>query len=227
MAMHPYIKILCLLVTIILLVTANPLRILVVSSILLLFLLIAGKEYWLAVLVMCKRMKWFWLSLFILYGWFVPGSPIVFIEGISMQFIPSIEGVKVGGIRAIALLNIIGAVVLMMKSTIREEFIVSIMWLISPLRLLNVETARFSARLVLTLVMVINTENKIKNAMQKNQASIGIVQRGINSIASLLTDIEKQASKGSDTTITLPQLPTPALYQWLIPIILVLGLQRL
>ena len=227
MAMHPFIKLLCLLVTIILLVTDSPLRILVVSSLLLLFLIFTGKEYWLAVLVMCKRMKWFWLSLLILYGWFIPGSPIVLIEGISMQYIPSIEGVKAGGIRAIALLNIIGAVVLMMKSTVREEFIVSIMWLISPLRFLKIETVQFSARLVLTLETVIKTENKIKKLMQKEQDKIGIVQRGVDAIVSLLADIEKQAFINSDTTITLPKLPAPAAYQWLIPIILVLGLQRL
>ena len=226
-AMHPFIKILCLLATTILLISASPIRTLVIVIILSLLLLFMGLEYFQASWKMCKRMKWFWLSLLVLYGWFIPGTPVFIFENISVEYIPSIEGLSAGGLRATALLSIVSAVVLMMKSTSQEELIVSIMWLISPLRLLKIKTAQFSARLVLTLDTVTNTENSIKDALDETNNKISIFQHGINSMATLLVNIETQAIKNSDTKIVLPQLNAPELYQWLIPLILIIGLQSL
>lgn len=225
--MHPFIKILCLLVTIVLSVSASPLRTLVVVLILCLLLLLMGKEYWLAVWAMCKRMKWLWLSLLILYGWFIPGTPVFLLDSIPIRFIPSIEGLSAGSLRAVALLSIVSAVVLMMKSTSREELIVAIMWLISPLRVLKIQTAQFSARLVLTLDMVTNTKSGIKDALQRSKQDGGIVQGGIDAIANLLVGIEKQANENPDGVIVLPKLAMPALLQWLIPLLLLIGLQNL
>lgn len=202
-------------------------RTLVIVIILSLLLLFMGLEYFQASWKMCKRMKWFWISLLILYGWFIPGTPVFIFENISVEYIPSIEGLSAGGLRAVALLSIVSAVVLMMKSTSQEELIVSIMWLISPLRLFKIKTAQFSARLVLTLDTVTNTENSIKDALDETNKQISIFQRGIDSIATLLVNIETQAIKNSDTKIVLPQLAAPELYQWLIPLILIIGLQSL
>lgn len=226
-AMHPFIKILCLLVITILLISASPMRTLVIVIILSLLLLFMGLEYFQASWKMCKRMKWFWLSLLILYGWFIPGTPVFIFENISVEYIPSIEGLSAGGLRAIALLSIVSAVVLMMKSTSQEELIVSIMWLISPLRLFKIKTTQFSARLALTLDTVTNTENSIKDALDETNKKISIFQRGIDSMATLLANIETRAIKKSDTKIVLPQLDAPELYQWLIPLVLIIGLQSL
>ena len=213
--------------TTILLISASPMRTLVIVIILSLLLLFMGLEYFQASWKMCKRMKWFWISLLILYGWFIPGTPVFIFENISVEYIPSIEGLSAGGLRAVALLSIVSAVVLMMKSTSQEELIVSIMWLISPLRLFKIKTAQFSARLVLTLDTVTNTENSIKDALDETNKQISIFQRGIDSIATLLVNIETQAIKNSDTKIVLPQLAAPELYQWLILLILIIGLQSL
>ena len=226
-AMHPFIKILCLLATTVLLISASPMRTLVIVIILSLLLLFMGLQYFQASWKMCKRMKWFWLSLLVLYGWFIPGTPIFIFENISVEYIPSIEGLSAGGLRAIALLSIVSAVVLMMKSTSQEELIVSIMWLISPLRLFKIKTAQFAARLVLTLDTVTNTENSIKDALDETNKQISIFQRGIDSMAALLVNIETRAIQKSDTKIVLPQLDMPKLYQWLIPLILIIGLQSL
>ena len=226
-AMHPFIKILCLLATTVLLISASPMRTLVIVIILSLLLLFMGLEYFQAIWKMCKRMKWFWLSLLVLYGWFIPGTPIFIFENISVEYIPSIDGLSAGGLRATALLSIVSAVVLMMKSTSQEELIVSIMWLISPLRLFKIKTAQFSARLVLTLDTVTNTENSIKDALDKTNKQTSIFQRGIDSMATLLENIETRAIKNSDAKIVLPKLDTPELYQWLIPLILIIGLQSL
>jgi len=222
--MHPFIKIICLLAIIILLISSSPLRISLILLLLCFLLVFAGRAYWYAVWKMSKKMKWFWLSLLVLYGWFIPGTPVFFLETIPVTYIPSIEGLSEGGLRALALFSIVSAVVLIMKSSTQGELIVSIMWLISPLRLLKIQTTKFAARLVLTLEKVTNTEKEINNELFTGNKQISIFQRGIYLIANLLVAIEKQAVDSSDQTITLPELDAPALYQWLIPIIFIAGL---
>ena len=224
MTMHPFIKITCLLATIILLISSSPLRILLILLLLCLLLMFAGRACWHAVWKMSKRMKWFWLSLLVLYGWFIPGTPILFLEVIPVTYIPSVEGLSAGGLRALALFSIVSAVVLMVKSSTQGELIVSIMWLISPLRLLKIQTTQFAARLVLTLENVTNTEHEIYKELFAGDKQVSVFQHGIYLIANLLVAIEKQAVDSSDQTITLPELDAPALYQWLIPIFLVAGL---
>lgn len=225
--MHPFIKILCLLAITILLISASPIRTLFIIFIIIFLLLLAGIEYWQTVWAMCRRMKWFWLSLLILYGWFIPGTPLFLVESIPSGYIPSIEGLSAGGLRTIALLSIVCAVVLLMKSTSQDELIVSIMWIISPLRLFKIQTAQFAARLVLTLGAVTNTENGIKDTLSKKMGEASIFQSGIDSMTKLLLNIETQAIKNPDIEIMLPKLNAPALYQWLILIILIVGLQSL
>jgi len=206
------------------LVSAQPLRVVLIGGVLLFLLIVKGKEYWHASLNMCWRMKWIWLSLLILYGWFIPGTPLFVSEYLQAMYIPSIEGLKMGAVRAAALLSIVSGVVLLMKSTLRNELIVSIIWLLAPLRVLKLNTGLFAARLVLTIEKVTETENQVLHALKASEKMQSVFQRGIDSIASLLIEIEQQATDTPETLVSLPRLDMPMPYQWLIPLILFMGL---
>lgn len=202
------------------LVSINPARILILTIALILLVSLKGKIYWQAVWQMSWRMKWLWLSLLILYGWFIPGSPVFFTNRIPLAFIPSSEGIVLGSLRALVLFNIITAVVLLIKSTSKEALIVSIMWLMTPLKLLKIDTGIFAARLVLTMERVTDTEMEIKKSLQENANTASYLQRGIDVIARFLIAVEQQASKSPDVKISLPFIAMPRLAQWSIPIIL-------
>ena len=217
--MHPFIKILCLLVIIAMLVALNPERVIIVTIALLLLVIIKGKIYWQAIRQMCWRMKWLWLSLLILYGWFIPGSPIFFTDIVPLILIPSSEGLIMGGLRALVLFNIISAVVLIVKSTTKEALIVSIMWLMTPFKLFKIDTGIFAARLVLTMERVTETESEIRSSLQENN-TVSYLQRGIDTVARLLVMVEQQASESSAVLVTLPHIDMPKFTQWLIPIVL-------
>lgn len=217
--MHPFIKILCLLVIITMLVALSPERVVIITIALLLLVILKGKIYWQAIRQMCWRMKWLWLSLLILYGWFIPGSPIFFTDIVPLILIPSSEGLIMGGLRALVLFNIISAVVLIVKSTTKEALIVSIMWLMTPFKLFKMDTGVFAARLVLTMERVTETESEIRSSLQENN-TVSYLQRGIDAVARLLIMVEQQASEDPSILVTLPHIDMPKLTQWLIPIIL-------
>jgi len=206
------------------LVVLKPERVIIITLALFVFVLLKGQSYWKDIWRMCWRMKWLWLSLLILYGWFIPGSPLFFTNSIPLFLVPSSEGLIMGLLRGLVLLNIISAVVLIIKSTSKESLIVSIIWLMTPLRLFRVNTARFSARLVLTMERVTDTENEIRTSLSKNNQSTSIFQRGIDSIARLLVNIEQQAGDSPTVLVSLPQIEMPALVQWLLPLLLFVGL---
>ena len=208
-----------MLVIIAMLVALNPERVIIVTIALLLLVIIKGKIYWQAIRQMCWRMKWLWLSLLILYGWFIPGSPIFFTDIVPLILIPSSEGLIMGGLRALVLFNIISAVVLIVKSTTKEALIVSIMWLMTPFKLFKMDTAVFAARLVLTMERVTETESEIRSSLQENN-TVSYLQRGIDAVARLLIMVEQQASEDPSILVTLPHIDMPKLTQWLIPIIL-------
>jgi len=202
-------------------------RLIFIIAALLIILIINGQTYWHDAWRMSVRLKWLWLSLLVLYGWFLPGSPIFLSETIPLRFIPSYEGLSLGALRALALLSIVCAVVIVIGSTKREALIVSIMWLIKPLQILKINTGHFAARLVLTLEQVTATETEIKNAMAAKDIDTSMVQRGIDVIANLLLNIEMHASNSSLMEVSLPEIDAPKMFQWLIPLALFIVLYLL
>ena len=218
--MHPFIKVLSLLVVISMLVSLNPERVILISVGLFSFLILKGRAYWQHIWQLCWRMKWLWISLLVLYGWFVPGSPMFITDLIPLALIPSQDGLTTGLLRALVLLNIISAVVLIMKSTSQEALIVSIMWLIYPFKMLKVDTGLFAARLVLTMDRVTDTEAEIRQSLKENEKTTPIVQRGIDAVASLLLRVEQHATTHSSVGVSLPRIETPSVIQWLIPLVL-------
>ncbi len=218
--MHPFIKIICLFVIIGMLVALSPERVIIIAVSLFLLIALKGRHYWQDVWRMCWRMKWLWFSLLVLYGWFIPGSPVIFSDTIPLVLIPSSEGLVIGILRALVLLNIVTAVVLIIKSTSKEALIVSIMWLITPFKLFKIDTGVFAARLVLTMERVTEKESEIKKSLQAKQKTGSFVQRGIDTVAGLLIDVEQQARKTPDISVSLPYIKMPAPTQWLIPIVL-------
>jgi len=206
------------------LVALNPERVIIISAGLFLFMVLKGRTYWQHIWQLCWRLKWLWLSLLVLYGWFVPGDPLFISDMMPIAFIPSQDGLITGLLRALVLFNIISAVVLIMKSTSREALIISIMWLMVPFKLFKIDTGLFAARLVLTMDRVTDTEAEIRQSLDKNKKNISLVQRGIDAIAHLLINVEQQARDSSVVLVSLPQLDRPKMVQWLIPLLLFVGL---
>jgi energy-coupling factor transporter transmembrane protein EcfT len=98
-----------------------------------------------------RRLRWFFFSIIILYGWFTPGRDLI---PAFAALSPTVEGVVFGIGRAAVLAVVVGAVVWLLARTPREELVGGLLWLTAPLDPLGFPRERFAVRLVLTLETV-------------------------------------------------------------------------
>jgi len=215
--MHPTIKIICLLVMSAMLVSADPIRLVLVTSVLLIAFLTVGRSYWLDVGKMVWRLKWFWLSIIFLYGWIIPGNSIF--EG---GFFPSTEGIQIGLGRIAVLLDIILAVILLLKTTAREQLIMATAQIIKPLELLNVNSRIFAYRLVLTLEYASNVDKRMKTRIDALEPGRNLLQNGIDILAEQIAMLEKSQATTEPQVLELQVLMHAQWWQWLYPLSLFL-----
>jgi energy-coupling factor transport system permease protein len=168
---------------------------------------------------MVLRMRWFFLSLLVVYGWLAP-------DPLSGDFKywawPSTAGLLAGGKQVFGLVLIILAVNLLLVHSRREELLQAIYWLAGPLAWLGLSRSRLALRLVLVLDRV---------AGVREQAGQVLLEQGTWSrqrwtvIADVAARVFRQALDGAeamaDEDIVFQPLQAPPWYQWLIPVIVI------
>ena len=110
-----------------------------------------GREAWRRCYELNRRLRWLFLSIILLYGWFTPGRELLPVAG---MFSPSLEGLLEGLVRAAVLVIVVGAVVWLLTRSTREELVAGLLWLTAPLARAGFPSERFAVRLALTLETV-------------------------------------------------------------------------
>lgn len=95
-----------------------------------------------------RRTRVLLIALIILYAFATPGTPLI--AG-WVQWNPTYEGVRAGGLQAWRLLLMISALALLLARMQREQLLAGIYILLLPLKFLGVPVARIAVRLWLTL----------------------------------------------------------------------------
>ena len=125
---------------------------------------------------LARRLRWFYLSIIVLYFWFYPGIELFPWMG---RFSPVLEGMNVAGLRVTSLLIIISYSVLFISLTPRGEIISAIQFFLGPLNYLGINSDRFSLRLGLVLSMVTEmteTQNRVVHK-EKSESLSEILDR--------------------------------------------------
>lgn len=102
-------------------------------------------------LVLIKRMRLFFISIFIIYAYGTPGE---YLWQSSVIFSPTYEGLNLGLMQIERLVISLAALSLLIATSAKENLIVGLYVLFSPLKLLGFQVERFAARLLLTLEYV-------------------------------------------------------------------------
>ncbi|MBL4850821.1 MAG: hypothetical protein JKY90_00850 [Gammaproteobacteria bacterium] len=163
--MHPLIRVVCLLLIAGFIASAHSVFLLITLCILAAVYILASlslKQCWSLV----RRMRWFFLSILIIYFWFTPGrafSP----ELANTLWIPSVDGVEQGLIRVACLVLIIATVSALLQSTCKEQLFSAIYSLISWTRHLGLSPERFSVRVTLTLEALTATQSIISTTREQ------------------------------------------------------------
>ncbi len=171
------------------------------------------------VLYLARRLRWFYLSIIVLYFWFYPGTELFPRLG---GFSPVLEGMNEAGLRITSLLIVISYSVLFISLTPRGEIILAIQFLLKPLSYLGVNSDRFALRLGLVLSMVTEITEQQKQGVIKGKAD------GLSEILDSAAVMVNQADNPVDENLALEVMATdmqrPGLFDIIIPLALFIWL---
>lgn len=173
---------------------------------------------------MLRRLRWFFVSLLVLYLWFTPGEPVLFGNATWSGWLPTREGFAEGAIRIAALVVIVLAVNVLVIATPREQLLAGLLWLAKPLETLGASRERFALRVTLVLGAVPQVQEILAEVRH------GIAISGVRAIASIgatagrALEVTLRAADNTSPSPVVVQLGSaPPLWQWLCPVALVAG----
>lgn len=105
-----------------------------------------GRNVWLRAIRLCWRTRWLLLTLFVVFSFGVPGEPLW-----QMRIAPSVEGLHEAGTHLGRLLLVLCVVAALLETLPREELLMALHCLLTPLRKTGCNTERFVIRLLLVL----------------------------------------------------------------------------
>ena len=217
--LHPQIRILILLVFITATATARPAILLAAATLLALAYAATGSRDPAALGRMILRLRWLFIAILLVYGWWTPGEALLPAAG---SFSPAREGLYTGLLRVAALVIIVCAVNLLVSSTQRGQLLSALYVLTRPV-LTHARRERFAVRLLLTLEAVPKVQTMLADTHRQQPAAGSRLQRLAGSVNAVYTDILETASHSAGTTIEFDEPDTPPLYQWLLPLMLALA----
>lgn len=171
------------------------------------------------VVLLARRLRWFYLSILILYFWFYPGTDLFPLMG---RFSPSIEGVNEAGLRITSLLVVISYSVFLLKLTPRGEIISAIQFILSPLSYLGIDSNRFALRLglVLSIVPDMNVEQS-PPVDKKRRTNLSAV---IDKAAAMVKQADELTNLPDMKEITITRMKRAGVLDILIPLSLLIWL---
>lgn len=200
--MHPIIRIACFLLLVIALTTGNRVFFFILP---LLIYSYYAKCHLGTVLPLFKRLRWFFLFLLILNLWF--SAP-------EWQWLPQWNELLIAIEHILALMTIVLAAHLLMSTTHLNDIIAALLWWLKPLSFIKVSTEKLAIRLAL----VLDTVNKVNHLYDNIQAQAKIT----TAVITLFTTVLAFADEEPLRILEIPELTTPPLWQWIIPILFII-----
>ena len=181
-----------------------------------------------------KRMRWFFVSILIIYLWFTPGRPLI---GEGAAYMPSIEGLQTGALRICSLILIVLAVNYFVSMIARNPLVAAIVWLLSPLKLIGIDHKIIALRMVLTLELipkvqgiVMDVANLEHSTAERKFSNSSFRQFGkkllvrLSSIGGTMEKVFEQILREATTmeskVIDIKSIHRPPVYQWFYPLML-------
>lgn len=146
--MHPFVKILCFIMLLLLSNVLSKQMIFLLCILLIVFALKLDLDKFLRVV---KRMRWLFLSIFVIYAFGTPGE---YLEYFPNNYAPTFEGISLAVLQITKLLIALASLSIIFSTSSKEDLMLGLYMLLSPLKMLGLNVQRFSARLLLTLEYV-------------------------------------------------------------------------
>lgn len=181
-----------------------------------------------------KRMKWFFISILILYLWFTPGAPLL---DVALPGMPTLEGVHTGLLRVMSLVLVIFTVNYFVTTIARTKLVEAIIWILYPLKWMGVDNRVLALRIALVLELVPRVQNIVLDVKQEFQErNAGLLQEDNPSRRNklwarlsaagqlseqLFVRVLDEAVNMPGEQINLGEATHPPVLQWSVPLVLV------
>ena len=103
-------------------------------------------------LSLLHKLRWFLLTMIILYGWMIPGDPIFTV--FPAMLMPTTEGVSTGVTRLSVLLLLMACIAYLMSRTSTTELIDGVYACLAPFQFMGISRKKLTVRLVLAMELV-------------------------------------------------------------------------
>jgi len=171
--------------------------------------------------LMIKRLRIFFLSIFIMYFWFTPGQ---LVWPLLDRWSPTYDGLAQGMERILALIILVLGVESLLRLMSRSELLVGLFYLATPLLRFGINRERFIVRVLLTLEAV-----NVQPSLDSNNHRFEMRQFKVRQISQYLAKISEMLaarfSLAENQSLNIEELVVeikspPGWIQWLIPLAL-------
>lgn len=211
--MHPAIRILVLVVITVFMAAGGPY--VLVAGITLSIMLHSARNLSAdaGLLRMVLRMRWFVLSIMILYAWFTPGE--VWFPALGV-FSPSQQGLTQGLFRCSVLIVVLSLVHWLVHASSREELIQGIYWLARPLTWVGLRPEVMAVRLALVMDTVPVIQRRLAIRPSGQDASAAPTRRIAEYATAVLNATLNEAERAELIEIELAVGRPPAAGEWML-----------
>ncbi len=214
--MHPIIRILCFLILAGWLAAAGVERLMAAVFLLAFAALAAPAGTLAAAWTMLRRLRWFFLSLLIVYGWFTSMPADSVRTGYLHALLPEFAGLAAGIERMCALACIVYAVSLLLRLSTREDLLRGVYMLVRPLGMFGLQPERLALRLLLVMDGIDASRDDLRAGMPREARRAGLRDIGDHA-ARLLGDTIERAERRESEEIIFDPGRFPPSWQWLLP----------
>ena len=215
--MHPLVKIVCVFVISICIGLASWANILLTAVIILPFYFFKI-DYFFSAWRMIKRLKWFYLSILLVYLFFTPEY-----NSADSNYI-NLAGLNAGGYRLSILVFIILAVNLLLRTSSKEQLISGLYLLFLPFKWLGINANTFLIRAYLTLEYIQVLDQQLSTQKKDFAAKFSLKKR-VSQLAVFISDWIEQSSQSQqqeNKPLSIVLVKYPPLAEWFSPVLLVL-----
>lgn len=219
-SVHPVVRIISFLVFTLFLALGDLSQLAVAAVILFVLYSMTALSCLVNAWMMVRRMRWFFLSIAVIYVWLTPGHPL-FEGGASMaSWLPTREGVLMGGHRLVVLIMMVLSAQWLLWVTSRDQLVSALYWLAMPL----VVTGFSRERLAVRIALVLSTIEQVQRRINEELAQVSLERGNLTGYAAvaamLVSGVVRQAEQESCHLIEIELENAPALLQWLWPLLL-------
>ena len=204
---HPVLRIICFIILSLFLALGDPGQLTFATFVVAMLYLTTGRESFIGLWPMLRRMRWFFLSIFIIYAWFTPGTSML-------------PGVFEGGQRLLALIVIIAAVHWLLFVTQRDQLVSALYWLAAPIQLFGFSRQRFAVRIALILSRVVEVQELVGQKVRQAGVNKGDIKAYAAVTAGLTEEVIGLAEQSPCEEIEINVADRPAVWQWSLPLLL-------